>query len=167
MVKLSLSREEKDYVNKVTPICSTISRWTKEKFIFVKRKANYLHPVVVLAHILVESQWGTHPLSQQFYNKKYTNNLALLEVDDLWQGKIIKYNDKSYKTYQSWIHFATDYSDAMVFAGDISSILTESSIAGQVDTLAALKENPQIYKAKIESLIEVHNLQTLFTKNFS
>lgn len=157
-----LSQSERAFISKVVPLCSQISHWVREKSSFIKKSNNKLHPVVVLAHILIGSQWGTHPLSYQFYNKRISNNLAMLKVDHLWQGKTNEYENSSYKAYQSWMHFATDYSDSIVFTGDLSIIIVDNSILGQINQLSTLSDNPVIFAAKSQSLIEVHQLDRLF-----
>ena len=113
----TLTEDQKQFLLKAVPLAKTISSWVSAKEDFVKSKPyrNLLSPSLVLADIIVNSNWGSHPIAQPFYNKKYSNNLSLREKDNLWEGKSHKCEGKEYKSYADWIHFATDYSDSIVF----------------------------------------------------
>lgn len=151
-----LSLEQKDFLLKANSLAGTISEWTNEKAIFLRLPNLYrLSPAVILADILIESQWGTHPLSQPLFNKKYANNLSLLAADKVWEGKIQDYNGKSYRAYQDWAHFATDYSDILVFSERYKPILRTEN---QLQVLASGKEDPILFAAKASALIEFYEL---------
>lgn len=148
----------------MVPWCLTISSWTEQKFKLARRTGNRLQPVVALAHIIVESNWGNHPLSKELLDKKPANNMALLEVDSMWLGKHHKMemSGKAYKVYVNLNHFASDYSDSLVFTGALSPIIEGVTVAEQVAKLAALKDDPKVYEARLNTIIEFYSLDKLF-----
>lgn len=156
----TLPADKKDFLTKAINVSRVISEWTREKAIFMRMPAFDLHPVVVLTDILIESQWGTHPLAASQYNKKNSNNLTLLRPDSIWQGKNQKYENKEYKSYTDWLHFATDYSDLLIFSAKYSKVLKTNDIDDQFRRLAATKRNPAIYICKVSELRNYYGLDT-------
>ncbi len=154
-----------DFLNKVIPLSRQISDWVRDKSIFVrKRIVSPILPSVVVADLVLQSGWGTHPLSQPYYNKRYANNLAVLEADDFWQGRvhIIKVNeaDKEYRAYQDWIHFATDYSDMIVFTKLYDRLLDTTDYKLQIRELSRYRADPN-YAVKSEALCDFYMLNQL------
>lgn len=156
--RFSLSREQKTLLAKLVPLAYTISDWVKEKAAFTRLPVvSTLYPSIILADILIESQWVEHPLAQGYYNKRYSNNLSLIEVDDIWQGKIQKFDEKEYKAYQNWLHFATDYSDLIIFSPKYKGIITLEDRYDQLKMLSNTKTNPLFYH-KAETIIDFYSL---------
>lgn len=154
-----LSPTEKDFLTKLIPTCRLINEWVINKSIFIRKRINNsILTSVVAVDIITESLWGAHPLAQPFFNKKYCNNLANLEVNDYWQGRSTKFNSKEYKCYQDWLHFATDYSDMLVFTKMYDDLLSTSNYKDQIRSLARHKEDPQMFIPKAEALYEYYRL---------
>lgn len=158
----TLSEEQKQFLLKVVPLAKTISSWVfaKEDFIKSVPYKNLLSPSLVLADILINSNWGSHPLAQPFNNKRYSNNLSLLEKNSLWEGKIQKYEGKEYKAYVDWIHFATDYSDLIVFT-DQREILKYKTLEDQIKFLTKDRENSNILPSRFLTTLEFYSLLDL------
>jgi flagellum-specific peptidoglycan hydrolase FlgJ len=158
----SLTAEQKDFLTKAIGLSKTISEWTKEKAVFTRTNiVESIYSVVVLADLIVESQWGSHPLAQTHYNKRYSNNLALLKADSCWQGKVQRFENKDYKAYQDWLHFATDYSDLLIFSPKYTKILKTADINEQIRRLAATKKDSATYISKVSLLIYFYDLGSL------
>lgn len=157
----NLSEEERDFLLKAIPLAKAISKWVNDKIVFLRIPAiNTINPSLVLADMIIESSYGTHPVSQVHNNGKYSNNLSLLKVDELWQGKVQTYEGKVYKCYQDWIHFGTDYSDLIVFT-KLKDILKISSLEDQINFFAKTKENPKFFSAKASVLLSYYDLKDL------
>lgn len=156
-----LIAEDKDFLVKAVALAKTISEWTSTKADFLNRPRNYVSPMLILADILVESEWGKHPLAQSHYNKRYSNNLTLLKVDDLWQGKSQKYEGKEYKAYSDWLHFATDYSDLLTFSARYQPIIKTFDYTEQLKRLANIKSKPKEFQARVNALVDFYVLKDL------
>lgn len=155
-----------DFLNKVIPLARQISDWTRDKAIFIRKKiVSPILPSVVVADIVIQSGWGSHPLSQPHFNKKYANNLTLMEADDFWQGRVhvLKTEngaDKEYRAYQDWIHFATDYSDMIIFTKLYDNLLNTTDYKLQIRELSKFRSDPN-YCMKSEALIDFYVLNQL------
>lgn len=154
-----LSEEQRDFLIKASSLAKTISNWIDQKAIFLKiPNPTKIDSSIILAEMIIESQWGTHPLAQPFYNKKYSNNLTLIPADKYWQGKSHKYNGVSYRSYQDWITFATDYSDRIVFSDKYKHILRSDN---PLLMLSSWKEDPVFFAAKAAALVEFYSLDQI------
>lgn len=72
----------------------------------------------ILAEILIKSEFGDHPLAQETYplkTNRWANNLTLLELDESWAGKFLKYEDKFYKSFKNWDEYSVHLTDTLVF----------------------------------------------------
>lgn len=155
----SLSQDQKDFLSKIVPLSRLISDWVRDKAIFTRtRIVSPILTCVVLTDIITESNWGTHPLAQSHFNKKFSNNLALLESDSLWEGRNQDYEGRSYKCYQDWIHFATNYSDILIFSRLYSDLFNTTDPSKQIRVLARYKNNSQLYIPKAEAALDFYNL---------
>lgn len=156
-----LSTEDKDFLIKAISLSRTIVDWTEGKVVFFRQNRCKLNPLLVLGDIIVESQWGRHPLAQPYHNKRYSNNLTLLEVDHMWEGKSQQFNDRDYKAYTDWVHFATDYSDLVVLSQKYKSLLNYSNLNDQIKALAEIKFNPIEFSAKISAVLDFYSLSDM------
>lgn len=111
-----------------------------------------MFPNLILADLLVESDFLEWPLSKEFYGNRYANNLTRIKVDEDWTGKSITYEGEKYKTYREWMHFASDYSDILCFTNAYDSLLKCPSYEIQLKYLADYKENTQEYLNKVNEL---------------
>jgi flagellum-specific peptidoglycan hydrolase FlgJ len=158
-----ITRDQVEFLNHTIKYCQLISEWSVDKASTFGKKIYTIYPEVVLAHIIIESNWGNHPLSQPSFGKRGGNNLALLEPDHLFQGKYLnEFEGRKYKSYESWGDFATDYSDSLAFNGYLNPISKQKDKESQISALASLKSNPIVYKAKLEAVIQTFDLSSLF-----
>jgi flagellum-specific peptidoglycan hydrolase FlgJ len=147
---------EQEFIDKIASHAQTISDWTLKKALFFKKPIkNTIKPSLVLADIIIESNWGTHPIAQEFYNKKYSNNLSLIVADENWVGRVQKYAKVEYKSYKDWMTYTMDYSDSLIFSAKMNPIIHTDD---QIKVLAATKSDPTIFAAKAEALIDFYSL---------
>mgnify|MGYP007100045321 FL=1 len=90
---------------------------------------------LLFAEILLQSRFGEHPLSAEKYPEKdgkWANNLALLELDESWTGKWIKYDKVIYKSFKTWLDFATNWTDILAFRkGEVTPYLLDRLVNNQ------------------------------------
>lgn len=158
----SLSIDQKEFLIKALPWSYTISEWIIDQAA-LRRLAikNTLSPHLVLADILVESQWGSSPISKPLMDKKYANNLAALEATPSWQGKVQEYEGKKYKSYKDWVHFASDYAEHIVYNKKFHPILNEPKLESQLNLFSKTKPNASIWLAKASTLLDFYSLTEL------
>lgn len=151
-----LSAQQKDFLVKAHSQACLISDFIIDNAAVLRIGIkNTLHPAVILADILVESQWGESQLAQATINGRYANNLAGLKVDSMWSGK--KHN--GYKTYPDWSSFAADYALHIVY--QVRKSLFTKDLNSQLRLLAETKEDPRVFLAKAQTLIEFYELDKL------
>lgn len=155
----ALSRANKEFLAKAIPWSGTISKWVGEKALLLKLPVQYqMYPCVALADILIESNWGTHPLSLESYERKYSNNLTLLKVDSQWDGKSHQWEGNSYKAFKDWVHFCANYSDVVIYSNILAEILQAPSIEDQIDVLSKTKAEPLAFAVKAKTIIDLYHL---------
>lgn len=155
----SLNIDQRNFLAKLIPTIQLIQIWSMDKADFenIKTEVGVL-PSIVLIDILLASNWGNHPISREEYNKKYSNNLTLMESNAYWFGKKHKYDDKEYKAYKDWGAFCVDYTDYIAFSGLFDKLLRTKDQEGQLVQLALTKEDPKVYQARGETLIDFYSL---------
>lgn len=117
-----------------------------------------MYPNLILADLIIESQFLTWPLSKENYGNRYANNLTRIKFNEEWSGKHIEYEGVKYKTYRDFLHFASDYSDLFCFSDKYDSLLRCPSSDIQLDYLLLHKENPDKYLYKFNELKSVSML---------
>lgn len=153
-----LTEDQKEAFKLLVPLAKTISDWTNSKCIFLGKPTYSIPTSLVLADLIYQSSWLTHPLAKPVYMGKYSNNIGLLLRDDSWQGKINEYEGFRYKSYRDWLHFASDYSDVINFSPTYVDILRAATLAQKTGILALKKPNSVVYNKEIINLIEHYNL---------
>ena len=154
-----LSEEQKEFLRKAAPLAKVVSEWVFNKCKFIRKPTiNGIYPSLILGQVVLESHWGTHPVSRDNHNNRYSNNLSLLEANTSWKGKIQSYEDKKYRAYQNWMHFATDYSDYIVFSGLYDQLLMTEDYLDQLKLLSSLEEDSLVYQVKLQTLLDFYNL---------
>jgi len=156
----SLTKHQKEFLEKLIPWARFIQEQTRIKAnVFKKIKSPHgIFAGLVIADIIYYSNWGEHPLAQEKYRNKLSNNLALLEANDYWSGKSIKYENQDYKLFNDWENFSIHYSDLIVFSGWYSELLKCSRFDEQIFILSLIKPNPVYYNETVKKLIESFNL---------
>jgi DNA mismatch repair ATPase MutS len=154
---------QKEFLIKVIPWAWDISdRIIDYAMLLRKPIKNTILPQLVLADILIESKWGEHPISQPLLDKKYSNNLSLLVVDDIWEGKDQLFEGTKYKAFKDYNHFASGYADWIIYNRNLSPILDSKDLETQLSILASMKSNPSLFMAKAETIIEFYDLESLY-----
>lgn len=139
-----LTYEAKTFLKKLVPLSYVVSQWTFDKGLFLNIDTpRGILPSIILADILLMSKNGTHPVSQEDCNSKYSNNLALIQSDRYWTGKSNIYEGKSYCAFKTWRDFAETYSDHLTFSRLYDNALSSPNVIDQAAHL-------QIAKLEIE-----------------
>jgi len=113
-----LPPQQKIYLIKSIDYSWYLWNQTVAKFHFFKGHCEPISSTLILAELLLKSEFGEHPLAQEVYPPKTTkgaNNLMLLENDTSWTGKLLKYEGKEYKSFANWEEFGVHFTDLLVF----------------------------------------------------
>ncbi len=153
-----LTDHQKEAFKMLVPLSITISDWIESKCRFLSKETSLVPASLILADLIYESAFLIHPLSKPVFMGKYSNNLSLILRDESWQGKINIYEDRKYKSYRDWLHFASDYSDIITFSPKYADVLKSYSISQQIDILSLKKPNSVVYNKEIRILIDHYNL---------
>lgn len=153
----SLTNEQKDVLFKLAPLSVTISQWVDQKCKLLDKKG-HMFPSLILADILVESEFLNWPLSKEFQGNttKRANNLTRIKADNTWTGKTAIYEEEPYRVYNDWVHFGSDYSDILTFSNKYDAVLTQPTIEAQIKTYSKFKPNPKWYNGKVSTLIQFY-----------
>lgn len=156
----TLDTNQKNFLIKVIPITQLIQIWSIDKadFNYINSPSGIL-PSVTLSEMIIQSHWGSHPLSKEEFNKRYSNNLTLLEYTEFWHGKKHKFEGNTYRAYRDWGAFCVDFTDHIVFSDLFTELLETNQCDKQIEVLAQTKLDPKIYQAKAEATVDFYNLQ--------
>lgn len=152
----SLKPEQQQFLEKLVSCARLIQAFTQEKCwqqgLYAQRG---LLASIIMAAIIDASDWGENPIA------KKESNLLLLEKQAYWLGKSVESKGKLYRSYASWLDFATDYSDELTNAFEIGKhekVLMAKNLDVQLELFSKLQKNPTKYCGKIESIIEKYGL---------
>lgn len=152
------------FLEKLIPRALLIQEYCYYKSEFNNIDSPYgLLPSVIVSEILIRSNWGKHRVCQEEIvfetpkgiSKRYSNNLALLEVGKTWKGKSNIIDGVDYRAYRDWQVFAADYSDYMVFSGLFNEVLAAGSPNEQFELFALTKNNPEEYHRDMLETINI------------
>lgn len=153
-MRQDLTLDQKDFLYKVIPLARLIQEWTRSKAHFIRLGSQGgLKASVTIAEIISVSNWGTHPIAQPNYERKYSNNLILLEAGEQWKGKTHSHSGRKYRAYKNWSEFAVDYSDHKVFTREFDSILLASQPIDQIKLISLTKASTIDYNKEIITII--------------
>ena len=129
-----LTESQKLFAGSLLPLAEHVQDLTRRKAIEYKgiMEAVGLNPTVFICEVVITSNWGTHPVSQETYKGKSANNLLLLQPVSLWDGPRARFEGQDYCMYLSWDEFAVEFSDYIVFSGLYTYLLKERDIAKQI-----------------------------------
>lgn len=151
---------ELDFFSKVVPLGMLISEWTVGKAEFLRVKSpRGMFASLIIAEIFVNSFAGQHPISKDEFNKKFSNNLSLIEVDKYWKGKSHNYGPKSFKAYREWSDFALDYSDIVCVDTRYRALLQTDSLEQQIQELSLTNAIDPLYNEKLKKVINSLGLE--------
>ena len=142
------------FVDALLPLAIHVEDLTRRKAIEYKgmKEAVGLNPTVFLCEVALTSNWGTHPIAQESYKGKPSNNLLLIRPVGLWDGPRSRYQGEDYCMYLSWDEFAVEFSDYIVFSGLFNLLLNEK------DYIKQIKEFCLTSGTSYDSIKEVLNL---------
>lgn len=146
---------KKDFLTKVIALGKYISNQITSKTELILGDSFYIYPSLLTANIVVKSNWGTHPISLEKCSGKSANNLTLLKKSD-WSGPSIKYEEDYYRIFKDWLSFATTWSDYLVFTQ--KELFEANNLDEQIKALSKMEDQPKLFHAKIETIIEFYRL---------
>ncbi len=151
-----LNKEQTEFLQKLIPLCNKISEYTKLKgeFLGIETPVGF-HVGLLIAEIIIQSDWGRKEISQPIYINRYSNNLALLPGGQYWQGKTNCHEGIEYRAYKDWKTFAIDYSDYLTFSRGFDDVLKEYGCRRQIELFSLTKNNPQEYTREVIEIINV------------
>ena len=156
----TLSDLEKLFLLKIVPIARLIQKWTKNKAEFVNKLSSHgIFSSIIIANIILKSEWGRHPISQEKFDGKYSNNLLLIKSNKFWTGRTHIYQNNQYKAYKDWEEFCVDYSDWVVFSGLYDKVLDSSILEDQISFYVSAELLDLVYNTKIKNIIDYYNLR--------
>lgn len=156
-----LTTESKIFLKKLVPLSYVVSQWTFDKGLFLNiTTVRGILPSIILADILLMSNNGTHPISKEDCNSKYSNNLALIQVDRFFTGKSNIYEGKTYCAFKTWREFAEYYSDFLTFSRRFDNVLASSNLIDQAAHLqvAKLEQDPTLCYSSKEIITIINGL---------
>jgi flagellum-specific peptidoglycan hydrolase FlgJ len=159
----TLKVDNKEFLATAAPLARYISQQTKAKVNWKGIRSVGIYPSLILAHILIESDFGSHPLAQIKYidekgKKKWANNLTMLESHKYWHGHKIKYEGKEYRGFKNHSDFATSLSDTWAFNQEFVDISSAPTLSQQLKLFGLTKSHPILYTSKMETFISYYNL---------
>lgn len=150
-----LLKTQLDYLIKVRHISLLIQEWVIGKcefrgfFTF-----EGIYPELIMGEIILQSNWGQHPITQEYYYGRYSNNLALLKADKNWKGKVNIYKDDEFRAYKDWGSFAANFSDEIAFSEEYDDILASKKLSQQIKLFSLTKSDPLCYNEEINKIIK-------------
>lgn len=149
-----------DFLERMIPLSRTISSWTREKAYDrddpIETKYG-VFPSVILAHCILRSIWGTHPVSLPRFDGvdkdgkpfwRHGNNIARIYADESWLERkrpVIRHGGAVYKSYRSLSDCAVDFSDIISLRYNYRRLLGATTIDDQVKALAERAEYPETF----------------------
>lgn len=136
----SLTKEQQEFLDKSISFSWYLQEQTKLKLQFFKKNNSKISSTLLLAEILDRSKLGEHPLSKEKYppvkdGSKWANNLTLVELDEFWVGKFIKYENTFYKSFKTWEEFGVHFTDTLVFhKGILDRFLFDNYLSGMYNS---------------------------------
>lgn len=157
----NMTAEQRDFIRRLVPWSRFLAQQTIAKGQVFKRYPNTIgiHPSVIVADIILISDWGTHPVSKwKFRNRELGNNLCLLPCDKNWEREHSKYENVDYKLFVSWEHFFSHLSDLLVFGDVFGKLLNHREVSEQINYMSLFRSDLIGYNEDIVTTINKYNL---------
>jgi hypothetical protein len=125
-----LGKSQKEFLFKAIVFSQYLAEQIENKLSLFYGVEVGISSTTILAEILYKSEFGEHPLAQETYpikSTKWANNLTLLELDESWNSKFLKYDGKFFKSFCSWESYATHLSDILVFRKEFNKYLMSTT----------------------------------------
>lgn len=155
--RCNLSEDQKNALIILAPLSLLISDWIIAKCRFLQ-KPGKIYRSIILADLLIESEFMTHPISKEFIGTKCSNNITRIKADNEWRGRVLEYEKEGFRSYRDSSHFASDYTDIICFTDKYDEVLTETRHRQQLSKFSTFKPNPKLYNSKSETIIEFYGL---------
>lgn len=164
----SLTQNQKEFLERVIPWAKFIQDQTQAKaHVFKNIPSPFgIYASVVLADIIVKSNWGEHPLSQPTYKRKAANNLCLLEATPEWSNEQIKYEGTEFKLFENFESFSIHYSDLIIFSGNFKPLLDTASLEKQTQLMGLYNHSLESYNERLNIIISSFGLRE-FDRGFT
>lgn len=105
-----------------------------QKANFKDRVTDYgVFSCIISGAIIVQSQWGQHPVTKSHYNSTFSNNLLLLEAAPGWVKKVNEYQDVKYMAFRDWYDFISVLTNEIVYKPQYQKIITCKDPQEQLD----------------------------------
>lgn len=140
------------------------AQYTRHQSILKSRYFHYQEvagplPSILIADSLLQTEWGTHPVSLDVFRNKDANNMNLLTVDDVWEGEKTRYQGKAYKMFMNWNHYFTHLSDLISFTSQFGNLSTFTTIEDQLKVWSTLRSKNLSYNEDILQIIKKYELR--------
>jgi hypothetical protein len=146
--------EEFNFLERLLPWSKFLNQQTKLKAQWIRRiPFDGIFPSIAVADILIQTDFGKHPVSKEAFRGRQSNNLALLEVDRIWEGDRTKYLGTTYKMFENWQSFYIHWSDLLVFR---SPLIFTKSYDEQIEVIS--KDRLIGYNETMLTLIQKYDL---------
>lgn len=132
---IKLTKKQQDFLDRVIPLGWHTESLTRRKAVEYKgmTEAVGFSSILFVCEVVLATNWGAHPLAQETYKGKPSNNLLLIRPVALWDGPRAKHEGEDYCMYFSWEEFAIEFSDHIVFSGLYNDLLKEKDFRKQID----------------------------------
>jgi hypothetical protein len=151
---MKLTHRQNEFLTSLLPLALHVEDLTRRKAIEYKGMTGAVgfNSILFICEVLIASDWGTHPLAQETYKGKPSNNLLLIRPVALWDGPRSRYEGEDYCMYLSWDEFAVEFSDHIVFSGIYNDLLKEKDFRKQIEMFCLTSDTSS------DSIEEVLNL---------
>ncbi len=152
MRKEDLKPEELYFLRTIVPWTLYLNSQTRLKAKIIKRVSFIgVYPSLVLADILIKSEFGKNPIAKEIFRGRQSNNLTLMPVDEVWSGDKTKFLGTFYKMFETWEDFFIHWSDLLIFRCNLQN---STSYSEQLNAMSS----DLVYNEKILTLIRDLNL---------
>ena len=154
-----LGENEKEFLKRILPTVDTVAEWTLSKLRFLRRTVRYpLFKSIILSEFIVKSEWGSHPIAGEIFNKKFSNNIILMKADSEWEGKVHEYDGEFYRAFRDLNDFAMHYSDYLTFLGKFQEVFLVGNPESQIKLFCLAEEDFSLHVAKLSTTRDFYSL---------
>lgn len=146
----NLKEDQKEFIRKIVPFAQIMQEKIRDKSDLIGISPSYgIYPSIIIALVITKTNWGKHKLVEK------DNNLLLIESDDIWKGKTVRFEGKHYKSYSSWLDFSIDFSDEVTFnqKNKYIEIIKTASLDEQIKKISKLDDSQINFCDIIEEII--------------
>jgi len=153
-MRSALSQAQKEFLEKITPVGRHIQKqlYSGTRVIKPIYSPRGIHASIIIAEILVSSDWGTHPAIS-------VNNLALLIAGPYWKGKTVEFDRVKYKSFSDWHEYTINYTDTVIFTVLYEDVLRCLYHSNQIHLLEFIRTEIPDYYEQIYDTIEKYELK--------